>query len=346
MVGCSLYAKNPTEMTTSLVTGGAGFIGSHLVDELIQLNHKVVVLDDLSGGKKENVNPEAIFIEGSILDEALIEQLFQNHQFDYVYHLAAYAAEGLSHFIRRFNYQNNIIGSTNLINASVKHQVKCFVFTSSIAVYGNNVAPLNEGMKPQPEDPYGIAKYAVELDLAAANNLFDLNYVIFRPHNVYGERQNIGDPYRNVIGIFMNQILQNKPLTIYGDGNQTRAFTHVNDVAPYIASCIDNEKALNQIFNIGNSDVSSVKEISLATLKVMNSSQEIYYLEARTEVKHAFANHDKFNATFELNKTPQTNLEIGLANMAKWAKENGSEASDLSMEIEVDKNLPENWKIK
>lgn len=135
-------------MATSLVTGGAGFIGAHVTNELISKGHKVVVLDDLSGGFEDNVNPNAIFVKGSITDNTLIEKLFNEYPFDYVYHLAAYAAEGLSHFIRRFNYENNLIGSINLINQSVIHKVKCFVFTSSIAVYGEGQLPMREDMIP------------------------------------------------------------------------------------------------------------------------------------------------------------------------------------------------------
>ncbi|MFB6306886.1 MAG: NAD-dependent epimerase/dehydratase family protein, partial [Flavobacteriales bacterium] len=150
---------------TSLITGGAGFIGAHVTNELITLGHNVVVLDDLSGGFKDNVNQKATFVEGSINDKDLIHKLFKKYEFDYVYHFAAYAAEGLSHFIRRFNYNNNLIGSINLINESVRYKVKCFVFTSSIAVYGELPPPMKEDMHPAPEDPYGVAKYAVEQDL-------------------------------------------------------------------------------------------------------------------------------------------------------------------------------------
>src|SRR6185312_5713332 len=175
------------KMAKSLVTGGAGFIGAHVVNELLKLGHQVVVLDDLSGGFKENINPKAIFVEGSVTDHKLVTRLFEEHKFDYVYHLAAYAAEGLSHFIKRFNYTNNLIGSVNLINESVKHKVKCFVFTSSIAVYGALKPPMTEDMTPQPEDPYGVAKYAVEMDLRTTHEMFGLNSIIFRPHNVYGE---------------------------------------------------------------------------------------------------------------------------------------------------------------
>ena len=171
-------------MIKVLVTGGAGFIGSHVAKHCLALGYKVIVLDDLSGGFRDQVPPEAEFVEGSVVDHQLVANLFDKHQFNYVYHLAAYAAEGLSHFIRRFNYMNNLIGSVNLINESVKHDVKCFVFTSSIAVYGANQLPMVETLTPKPEDPYGVSKYTVEQDLRIAHDMFGLNYIIFRPHNV------------------------------------------------------------------------------------------------------------------------------------------------------------------
>jgi UDP-glucose 4-epimerase len=219
----------------ALVTGAAGFIGSHLVRELLRRGRvRVVALDDLSGGYRRNVPDGVEFIEASVTDHATPARLFDQHRFRYVYHLAAYAAEGLSHFIRRFNYTNNVIGSINLINESVRHEVECFVFTNSIAVYGAVEPPMREDQKPRPEDPYGVAKYAVELDLAAAHEMFGLPYVIFRPHNVYGEYQNLGDPYRNVIGIFMNQVMTGRPLSVFGDGAQERAFSYVGDIVPAI----------------------------------------------------------------------------------------------------------------
>src|SRR5204862_1825636 len=168
-----------------------------------------------------------------------IDKLCGKYKFNNIYHLAAYAAEGLSHFIKCFNYTNNVVGSINLINAAVNHQVNCFVFTSSIAVYGAGQTPMTEDLTPVPEDPYGIAKLAVEQDLRVSHEMFGLDYVVFRPHNVYGERQNIGDRYRNVVGIFMNQLLKGEPMTVFGDGEQSRAFTHINDVAPIIAESVD-----------------------------------------------------------------------------------------------------------
>src|SRR5215203_4580423 len=249
-------------MAKSLITGGAGFIGSHVARHCLALGQEVVVLDDLSGGFEDHLPRGVLFVNGSITNEELVTELFEEHRFDYVYHLAAYAAEGLSHFIRRYNYNTNLIGSINLINEAVKHKVKCFVFTSSIAVYGKGQLPMTETLTPEPEDPYGVSKYAVELDLRAAYEMFGLNYVVFRPHNVYGENQNIGDKYRNVIGIFMNQIMQGESLTIFGDGSQTRAFSYIDDVAIPIAKSVNVREAYNQVFNIGADKPYTVNELA------------------------------------------------------------------------------------
>lgn len=326
---------------TALVTGGAGFIGTHVVNELIKLDMNVIVLDDLSGGFRENVNTKAKFIEGSIVDENLVKKIFNENKINYVYHLAAYAAEGLSHFIKRFNYENNVIGSINMINASINHECECFVFTSSIAVYGKNQLPMSEELTPEPEDSYGVAKICVEKELEVSKSMFGLDYVIFRPHNVYGEYQNIGDKYRNVIGIFMNQIMQGKPLTIFGDGKQTRAFTYIGDIAQIIAKAPMLKEAYNQIFNVGADVAYTVNDIAEAVNKVMSSDQEVVHLPERNEVKHAYSEHLKAKKVFGCeSKTP---LNEGLQKMAEWAKKTGAKKSKEFENIEIKKNLPPSW---
>ena len=329
-------------MTKVLVTGGAGFIGSHISEELLSRGYKVTVLDDLSGGFEDNIVQGARFIHGSITDPELINRVFQDEKFDYVFHLAAYAAEGLSHFIKHFNYTNNLLGSINLINASINNEVKCFVFTSSIAVYGASPKlPMSEEDNPQPEDPYGISKLAVEQELRVSHEMFGLNYIIFRPHNVYGERQNIGDRYRNVVGIFMNQILQNKPMTIFGDGNQTRAFSYIRDIAPLMAESIQIPDAYNQVFNVGADQPYSVNELALAVAKAMGVEPKIHHLPPRNEVKDAYSSHEKIEKVF--GKYPVTSLEDGLAAMAAWVKQFGSRQSQKFKTIEIYKSLPAVW---
>lgn len=337
-----------SQSSSILITGGAGFMGSHLVDSVLRDQSfgeaQVVVLDDLSGGKLENVpkHPRVEFVRGSINDQSLVRRLFERHQFRYVYHLAAYAAEGLSHFIRSFNYTNNLLGSVNLINAAIEHETSCFVFTSSIAVYGNGVSPLTEDMCPHPVDPYGIAKLAVEMDLAAANQTHGLRYVIFRPHNVYGERQNLADKYRNVVGIFMNRLLRGLPMPIFGDGTQQRAFTHVADVSPVIAQSVFNPNAANQVFNLGCDKAFSVNQLAEKVAVAMGAAFTTVYLQPRHEVHVAYCDHQKVRAAFP--DFSQTSLDQGLARMAAWAKETTIGEGQSFDPLEIEKNLPPSWR--
>jgi len=331
-----------------LVTGGAGFIGSHVVRSLLEnkefSKYKIVILDDLSGGFRENVpvDDRVFFIEGSVVDHELVNALFVEYKFRFVYHLAAYAAEGLSHFIRQFNYNNNLIGSVNLINASVNHRTECFIFTSSIAVYGAGQVPMVESMAPAPEDPYGIAKYAVEMDLENAKRMFGLDHVIFRPHNVYGEYQNIGDRYRNVVGIFMNQILQGKPMSIYGGGEQVRAFSYVGDLSPVIACAPLVKGARNRIFNLGADNPYTVKELAVSVADAMKIKPEFEFLPQREEVIVAYADHTECKKTF--GEHPGVTLSQGLERMATWVKKVGARASREFSNIEISRNLPDVWR--
>jgi UDP-glucose 4-epimerase len=329
-------------MARALITGVAGFIGSHVAEHCVAMGLDVVGIDDLSGGFSDNVPKGVDFRLGSIVDYEWLGALWRDAPFDYVYHLAAYAAEGLSHFIRRFNYTNNLIGSVNLINLAVIYQVKCFVFTSSIAVYGVNQTPMTEQLTPKPEDPYGIAKYAVELDLEAARRLFGLNYIIFRPHNVYGERQNVADKYRNVIGIFMNQLLRGQSMTIFGDGQQSRAFSHVDDVAPIIAGAPLVKDAYGQAFNVGADTPYTVLELAREVAAAFDVEARVTHLPAREEVVHAFASHEKAARVF--GKTRTIPLGEGIRRMAEWVRASGPRDPVDFQNVEVTRNMPASWR--
>ena len=329
-------------MTRVLVTGAAGFIGSHVADECLRLGMDVVATDDLSGGFRENVPPAATWIEGDIADPGLVETLWASGDYDYVYHVAAYAAEGLSHFIRAYNYRTNLEASVRLINQSVLHAVERFVFTSSIAVYGAEQTPMTEDMTPRPEDPYGISKYAVELDLAAAKDMFGLDYTILRPHNVYGERQNISDPYRNVIGIFMNRVLQGQPMPVFGDGLQTRAFSHIDDVAPLIARAPLVEAARNEVINVGADEPYTILALAEAVARALGVECQVEHLAARQEVVHAFSAHEKASRIF--GRSPTVGLEEGITRMARWVQDIGVRPPvAFPGEIEVPINMPASW---
>ncbi len=332
-------------MTKALVTGGAGFMGSHLAEYLAEKKgYDVVVLDDLSGGFRDNVPPASTFVEGSITDRELVDRLFAEHRFDVVFHLAAYAAEGLSHFIKRFNYENNLIGSINLLNASVNFETKRFIYTSSIAVYGSNQLPMIETLTPKPEDSYGIAKFAVEQELAVSHEMFGLEYVVFRPHNVYGERQNLGDRYRNVIGIFMNNLMSGRELPIFGDGEQQRAFTYIGDIVPGIADSAELAEAKNQVFNIGSDQPTTVNQLAEHVMTTMGIRAELRHLPARNEVVVAYSDHSKYREVFAESVVPDTPLEKGLRRMAEWAAKAGVRSSAAFENIEIAQNMPPSWR--
>lgn len=325
----------------ALVTGGAGLIGSFVVDELVDRGATVVTLDNLSTGFLENVNPGSIFIRGDITDTKLLREIFNRFNFDYVYHIAAYAAEGLSHFIKRFNYEVNLIGSVNLINEAIRVGCKCFVFTSSMAVYGSGDVPFVEDQVLHPEDSYAIAKVAVEQELRVSKEVFGLNYIIFRPHNVIGERQCIWDRYRNVVGIFISEALDNKPITVYGDGKQKRAFSNIRDVAPVIATSVFNDKLYNDVFNIGGDEVITINELAKMVLKITGSKSKIAHLPQRYEVKVAYPSQEKLKKRIRYKAKFST--EQGIEQMVEWAKSQRKTRSVFAPSLEITKNLPSYW---
>jgi UDP-glucose 4-epimerase len=328
-------------MKTILITGCAGLLGSNFSRYLLSKGYIVIGIDNFFGGYKDFLptNENFKFYELN-LETSDLNEIFNNHNIDCVFHFAAYAAEGLSPFIRKFNYTNNVISSVNLINHCIQQDIK-IVFTSSMAVYGNQIPPFNENMVPSPIDPYGIAKFSIEQDIISANNQFGLKYNIIRPHNVLGIYQNIWDRYRNVIGIFIRRVLNNKPILIYGDGEQTRAFSDIK----YYMEVFENLilKFNNQTYNIGAEKYYSINEIATIVQNIgikFGYHSNIEYGEARHEVKHAYCDHTK--AIQDLNFTDNTNINELIENVFTWAMSQPSRAVK-NMNYEVDKNIYKYW---
>lgn len=329
----------------SIVTGGAGFIGSHVANNLLNMGHKVLVIDNLSGGSIDNIPTKADFELKSINDD--LENIFLSYKPNIVYHLAAYAAEGLSHHIPKFNYENNIIGTINILNASYKAKATHFIFTSSIAVYGHpyDNKYFTESDRCLPCDPYGIAKLACEFHIKSFVNYYKgIRYTIFRPHNVYGIHQNISDPYRNVIGIFMNRAINGLPLPIFGDGSQTRSFSYIDLVANCIVSAAFTEKAINQTFNIGEDNVLSIRELAELISTILGVPLNIEWLPPRKEVDHAHCMHEKAKAVFADMFQSSVSVKSGLSIMAEYIKRKAiPPTSECPSLIEINDNLPKSW---
>lgn len=327
-----------------LITGIAGLLGSNLADYLIEQNINVVGIDDLSGGYLENVNPKVKFFKLNLVDDLeKLNNIFETYKFDYVYHLAAYAAEGLSPFIRNFNYKNNLVATTNVVNCCINYSIKRLVFTSTMAVYGENKTPFDESYLPNPIDPYGVAKYACEMDIKVAGTQHGLDWCIIRPHNVYGKKQNIWDKYRNVLGIWMNLYLNGKPLTIYGDGEQTRAFSYIDDSIIPLWKAATLPEASKQIINLGGIYETSINQACDTLIKVIGGGTKLY-LEQRHEVKHAYSTYQK--SIDILGFEHKTNLEDGLRNMWDWAKTQPKRNQFIWPSYEVEKGIYNFWKIK
>jgi UDP-glucose 4-epimerase len=331
-------------MNKVLITGVAGLLGSRLADWLIE-NHpkiKVVGIDDLSGGYKENINPKVEFWQMNLVSHP-IENCFEIHKFDYVFHFAAYAAEGLSPFIRQYNYENNLVATARIINQCIKHDVKRLMFTSTLAVYGHGYGGIfDEDQIPKPIDPYGVAKYGCEMDIQIAGEQHGLDWTIIRPHNVYGIKQNIWDKYRNVLGIWMYQHLNGEPMTIFGDGEQTRAFSFIDDSLEPLWNAAIRPEASKQIINLGGIEEISIKYASEILREVMGAG-EIIHLEGRHEVKHSIPTFQK--SIDILGFKHQTNLKEGLIKMWDWAKQQPIRGRFVWPTYELDKGIYSFWKV-
>ena len=324
-----------------LITGVAGLLGSRLADWIVDnTDHKVIGIDDLSGGYKENINSKVEFINLDVCSNKL-ESIFVKHKPDYVFHFAAYAAEGLSPFIRKYNYQNNLLATANIVNCCVKYNTTRLIFTSTMAVYGEGTPPFDESHQPAPIDPYGVAKYACEMDIQIAGEQHGLDWCIIRPHNVYGVKQNIWDKYRNVLGIWMYQYLNNEPMTIFGDGDQTRAFSFIDDSLEPLWNAAIKPEASKQIINLGGIEEISINEAA-QTLQNVIGGGEIKYLEARHEVKHSIPTYQK--SIDILGFEHKTDLDEGLMRMWDWAQLQPMRKRFVWSPYELEKGIYNFWK--
>jgi UDP-glucose 4-epimerase len=332
-------------MKTILITGVAGLLGSRLADWIIE-NHpeyKVVGIDDLSGGYKENINSKVDFWEVNLINpKHRIDLCFEENKFDYVFHFAAYAAEGLSPFIRQYNYDNNLKATARIVNECIKHDVKRLVFTSTLAVYGHGYGGIfDEAQIPKPIDPYGVAKYACEMDIQIAGEQHGLDWCIIRPHNVYGIKQNIWDKYRNVLGIWMYQHLNGEPMTIFGDGEQTRAFSYIDDNLEPFWNAAVLPQASKEIINVGGIEEISILEAS-STLREIIGEGNIIFKEARHEVKHSIPTWQK--SVDILNYQYKTSLKDGLTQMWNWAQTQPKHDRFVWSSYELEKGIYSFWK--
>jgi UDP-glucose 4-epimerase len=341
-------------MKTIVITGCAGLIGSHLTRHLLQNGYRVIGIDDLSGGYEDYLPNEGFtsdqfeFWPLDLADnsaEQTLEHIFIDPRKEIVacFHLAAYAAEGLSPFIRRFNYKNNVLASAAVINACINYNVK-LIFTSSMAVYGNQQTPFIESMTPKPIDPYGVAKFTVEQDIKIAAEQHGLRYTIVRPHNVIGIYQNIWDKYRNVVGIFIRKVLNNEPMLIYGDGYQTRAFSDVKYCMKPFEKLISTCNGYT--FNIGADRSYTLNELADIVTKVAAKygyKATKQHVESRHEVKHAECDHSLAQDPKNLGFYDRTDLHQTVEDMFGWAMSQPVRPQKR-MNYEIKKGMYEYWK--
>lgn len=333
-----------------LITGVAGLLGSRMATWILdnKPEYKVIGIDSLFGGYIENVDKRVVFYKRDLAEEKIndiFEYVYSNGDvIDYVYHFAAYAAEGLSPFMRMFNWKNNSVSTANVINCCVEYNVKRLIYTSSMSVYGHGKKDgtrFDENDTPCPIDPYGISKYACEMDIRVAGEQHNLDWCIIRPHNVYGINQNIWDKYRNVLGIWMNKILHNEPMLIYGDGEQTRAFSYIDDdLQPFWNAAVLTE-ASREIINVGGIVPCTINKAA-EILCDITGYDKIEHKEQRHEVKIAVPTYQKSIDILKYNQTVQ--LKEGLTKMWEWAKLQPNRPQYKWENYEINKGIYSYWK--
>ena len=328
-----------------LVTGGAGFLGSHLAESLVSLGHKVVGLDNMIGGYEDNVPRNIEFHNFDCCDFNKVKSIMKD--VEVVYHCAATAHEGLSVFSPYEITKNNYLASVSIFSAAVNEKVKRIIFCSSMARYGDQKAPFSEKMLPKPVDPYAISKVASEEVLKNLCDLNNIEWVIAVPHNIIGPRQKYDDPFRNVVSIMINRMLQGKAPIIYGDGNQTRCFSYIDDCLSCLIPMLDQKNLNKQTINIGPDEefvtINKIAEIC-SNVTGMNL-QPIYKKDRPQEVKHAVCSADKARSL--LNYKTKVSLNEGIKKTFDYIKKRGVRPFDYNINLEIDNELtPSTWKNK
>ena len=328
-----------------LITGVAGFLGSHLAEKLALLNHKVIGVDNMMGGYKDNIPKNIEFHNFDCCDLINMNKIMK--EVDVVYHCAATAHEGLSVFSPFEIGKNNFLASSSVFSAAISNKVKRIIFCSSMARYGSQKTPFNESMTPKPVDPYGIAKVASEEILKTLCELNNVEWVIAVPHNIIGPRQKYDDPFRNVVSIMLNRILQNQAPIIYGDGEQKRCFSYIDDCLSCLLPMLDQKNLNKEIINIGpDEEFITINKLSEICSNITRSNlKPIFKKDRPKEVKHATCSADK--ARKLLNYKTKTNLITGVQKTYEYIKRRGAKPFNYHIDIEIKNELtPETWTKK
>ncbi len=330
-------------MPTVLITGVAGFMGSHLADSFLSKGYSVKGIDNLLGGYESNVPNNVEFHNLDLDDLSSILPVFQG--VDLVVHAACTAYEGLSVFSPALVTRNTSQITANIVSASVSHGVKKIVYLSSMARYGTqDSVPFLENMTPKPQDPYGIAKYASEMLISNVCATQGLEYVILVPHNIIGPRQKYDDPFRNVASIMVNRMLQGKQPIIYGDGNQRRCFSFMDDVVNPILVACESDVANGLVVNIGpDEEFITINELAQRIADIIKFDLKPIYMPGRPqEVTHANCSADLARSL--LNYSTSTTLDSGLRTLIQWIKEQGVKRFDYHLPLEFqNESTPATW---
>lgn len=326
-----------------MITGVAGFLGSHLADTFIEKGYEVVGIDNLVGGYRENVPAGVKFHELDLDNLSAISPIFSN--VDLVVHAACTAYEGLSVFSPSLVVRNTTQITVNIMSACVGAKVPKIIYLSSMARYGSqDVLPFTEDMIPNPQDPYGIAKYSSELLIKNIAQTHGMKFVILVPHNIIGPRQKFDDPFRNVASIMINRILQGKPPIIYGDGSQMRCFSFIEDVTNPIMRACEENAVEGLTINVGpDEEYITINELSKIILSLMDSTLEPIYTAGRPqEVKNANCSAEL--ARKLLNYKTSTSLEDGLLSLIDYIRKKGPREFDYHLPLEfITEQTPRTW---